>query len=106
MTTAHPRKIIIGTAATALCFAGALLLPMFVDQLGGGIPRMIILLGIIAVAIPTFEWGAILGYRVQDEDGRLLLGHVVRCAVMTAIMVGIALLIGSMITGIALANLK
>lgn len=94
MTATHQQKVIAGALAAAVCFTVALMLAV-IEPVGNTIlPRVIIALGVLVIAVPTFEWGAVRGYRIQDETGRIHLDSVMRCLVMTAIVTLPCLLLG------------
>lgn len=101
MILSPPRKVLGGAAVTALCFATGMYLTMHAEGTGTSVPQALKVLGILAVTLPTFEWGAKRGFRIQDEEGRIHLGHIVRCLAMSAIMVGAAGIVGAALFSIA-----
>lgn len=106
MTTLHPKRLLSGVLVMAVCIAGGMLFSMFVKDSGTGVSRILMALGVVAVTVPTFEWGAKRGFRVQDEEGRIHLEHVARCAVMTLIMAAVGAFIGGIIFSVTFAALR
>lgn len=93
------RRFIAGVPLAVVCFIAAFLFPMVAPELAM-VSKAMIILGGLAVALPTFQWGAALGYRVQSDDGTLQLGPILRCATMTAILGFIALGLAAIIVGL------
>ena len=83
----------------ALCFVAASLFPMAAPELAI-VSKVMIVLGALAVALPTFQWGAALGYRIQSEDGTLQLGSILRCATMTVILGVVAVALAALTVGL------
>ena len=105
MNAPHPKKIVAGLALACVCFVAGVLFPLAAPELAS-ITKVMFVLGALAIALPTFEWGAALGYRVQSDDGTLLLGHILRCFTMTVILGFVSIALAAIIVGVCLSTFR
>lgn len=99
MNAPHPIKLIAGILLATVCFAAASLFPMAAPELAI-VSKIMLVLGALAVALPTFQWGAALGYRVQSDDGTLQLGAILRCVTMSALLGFVSVALAAVIIGL------
>ena len=57
------------------------------DGLPFGISRVVFALGYIAIAVVTFGWGRMRGFPVKIEDGKYSGTNILRCLVVSGMMV-------------------
>lgn len=87
------------------CFIAAVVFPLAAPELAI-VSKAMIALAALAVALPTFEWGAVLDYRIQSEDGTLRLGHILRCLTMTVIFAFISAWLAAMAIAVGFAAFR
>jgi hypothetical protein len=105
MNAPHPKRLLAGMSLAAVCFAASVLFPMAAPELAI-VSKVMIVLGALAVALPTFQWGSALGYRVQSDDGILQLGPILRCTTMTVILGFVSAALATVVVGLCRAALK
>lgn len=98
------RSLLAGLVFAFLCFVAAPLL-MLVSE-SRLLFTVIAVCGIAVVGFRTVEWGAVLGYRIQRADGTLSGENVLRCLVMTGILVGAVHFLASGVVGAGVRILR
>lgn len=89
-----PGKVLAACALGAACMVSGGTLTLAAPELKA-VASAIIWLGLAAVAIETFRWGAREGYAIQGQVMATRIEHVLRCAVMSVIMAFISVMIAA-----------
>ena len=90
---AIPRQVLLGCALCAVCIVIAGTLRLASPDLAVA-AQVIVILGLAGVTIETFHWGALRGYRILGQPFGMQVEHVVRCGVMSGIMILVSAFVG------------
>ena len=89
-----PRSVQLACGFCGLVVLGAAGLGVAAPELGW-LARLLALLGLLALGLATFRWGARLGYAIQGQSLARQCTHLARCAAMTVILFGASAFVGT-----------